>query len=400
MAEQEIRDLADALGWNKAPEVPDNFFDDEPGAETSASSVIAQAAADDESGDKGNDPFKGKTDEQIADEIFNDDIEIQGNQGQGVEDDEDEDTDEGDGNEPGDKTTASKGGVIGALELLKSKGIVDYELDEGEELTDDSAEDILEEAFDGGVEARIEELFEGMPPIFKQMVKYAKDGGDINVLLASAAKQNGSGMNINMDINKEENQELVLRETFKNDGYDDELIDTQIELLKDSGKMKAMAEKRFNTWKQKEGEAQEKLIQDQAEARAREKETIRQNKVKLSTTLGELDKVGDFKLSKLDKKDLPAYMFDKTVKTTSGQQISNFHKDIFEAMGNQTTALQLSILMRNRNKDGSFNMKKIKEALTTDISKGIKDNVRRTNETPSKSIGGKGSQRKELIDFF
>ena len=34
------------------------------------------------------------------------------------------------------------------------------------------------------------------------------------------------------------------------------------------------------------------------------------------------------------------------------------------------------------------------------INKGIKDNVRRTNETPRKSIGGNSSQRKELIDFF
>lgn len=399
MADQETRDLADALGWSKAPEVPDNFFDDEPGTETSAASVIAQATQDEEVAGQGTDPFKGKSEEEIANEIFNDDIEINGNQGQEDIDDEDE-TGEGDGNEPGDKTTKPQGGVIGALELLKSKGIVDYELEEGEELTEDNAEEILEDAFDGGVEARIEELFEGMPPIFKQMVKYVKDGGDVNTLLASAAKQNGSTINVNMDINKEENQEAVLRETFKADGYDDELIDTQIELLKDSGKMKAMAEKRFNTWKQKEGEAQEKLIQDQAEAKTKEREAVRQNKVKLSTTLTELDKVGDFKLNKLDKKDLPAYIFDKTVKTNSGQQISNFHKDVFEAMGNQTTALQLSILLRNRNKDGSFNMKKIKESLTTEISKDIKNNVRRTNETPSKSIGGKGSQRKELIDFF
>ena len=207
MVDQETRDLADALGWSKAPEVPENFFDDEPGTETSAASVIAQATKDEGAGGQA-DPYKGKSEEEIANEIFNDEVSGGGNQGQDIFDDEDEEegAEAGDGDEPGDKNTAPKTGVIGALELLKSKGIVDYELEEGEELTEDNAEDILEEAFDGGVEARIEELFEGMPPIFKQMVKYAKDGGDVNTLLASAAKQNGSTMNINMHINKEENE--------------------------------------------------------------------------------------------------------------------------------------------------------------------------------------------------
>ena len=400
MADTEIKDLGGMLGWDKVAEVPDNFFDDSPedvakGKGTDAASVIAAIEKDDE----GTDQFKGKTNEEIADEIFADEtVTDKGNQGGAGTEEEIED--EGDGTEGTEKKTVTPTSTVGALELLKAKGIVDYELEEGQTLTEEEAEDLVEEAFDDGVEARIEELIGSMPPIFKQMLKYAKDGGDVNVLLASAANQQSSGLNVNMSLETEANQEAVMREMFKQDGYDEEMIDTQIELLKDSNKLKTMAEKKFNVWKEKEGKAQEKLVEDQAKARAAEKETIRQNKLKLSTTLNEKDKVGDFTMTKIDKRDIPSYMFDKTVKAQGNQMISQYHADIFEGMRNETTALQLAILMRNRNKDGSFNMTKIKNQLTTQIAKGIKDDVRRTEQTPNKSLGSKGSQKKELHEYF
>ena len=66
------------------------------------------------------------------------------------------------------------------------------------------------------------------------------------------------GLTLNIDLNKEENQQKVLEVLLKEEGLDDDLIETQLTFLKDGGKLKAFAEKKYNNWKEAEVKKQEK----------------------------------------------------------------------------------------------------------------------------------------------
>merc|ERR1712086_398765 len=91
-----------------------------------------------------------------------------------------------------------EGDSISALALMKAKGLIEYELEEGETLTDIKASEILEDSMEGGFEARIEELFADLPDVVKEINKYALKGGDINVFLDAVSLNNAKGITSDM----------------------------------------------------------------------------------------------------------------------------------------------------------------------------------------------------------
>ena len=385
-------------GWDN--KVPDNFFDDSPEdlLKTDASSVVEEVLKDDEVQEE-QEPEKQKTEEELADELFNDDFEQSGADTEDI-DDENEDNDETD--KKSKQPFKGKGTSVAALNLLKEKGYIEFDLDEGEELTEELAEEILEDKFDESIENRIEELFSELPDVVKQLNKYALQGGDVSKFLGTITKQNQVGITADLDLETESNQELVVKAMLKEQGFDDEYIDTNLEFLKDSGKLKMTAEKQFGVWKTNNQKQQEAILKQQEETIRKNKENIRKEKAKLSTLLGEVDEVKGLKLSKIDKKELPSYILDRNLKMENGSVISAFHKDIMEAMSNETTAIQLAKLLRGRNKDGSFNFKEIETITKTKVAQEVRENIRRNKtNTPKASVSSQGSsQKKELADYF
>lgn len=377
--------------------VPDNFFDDSPeDLATDAASVIEEINTEENLEDKGGKAptSKEKTDEELADELFNDFDEDVTELTEEIEE-EDED-----GKDKKADKKAGKASSKATLEFLQEKGFVDFELEEGEELTDELAEEITEDAWEQAIDNKLTDLFDGLPDVVKHIVKYAKDGGDIETFLGTVAKKGSSPMKSDMDMSDEANQELVMRTTLKEEGNDDEYIDMQLEFLKDSGKLEAMSDKKFKAWKANQKNEEAELTQKQAETARLQKEKARQDKLKLTTNINSLDEVSGFKLSKQDKRDLPSYFLDKTVKLESGATMTNYHSDVYEVMSNEIASVQLAKLLKNRNKDGSFNFSKIEKEATTKVTREVKDNIRRNKtNTPSRSVGSGGSQ-KTLADFF
>ena len=82
------------------------------------------------------------------------------------------------------------------------------------------------------------------------------------------------------------------------------------------------------------------------------------------------------------------------------EEFENIFKGIWEALGNETTALQLAKLLRSKKEDGSFDFTKLELNIKTKVVKEIKDNVQRNknDNTPQRSVNG--SSKKELADFF
>ena len=377
-----------AFSWDDPAEV-DNFFNDSPEdleKKLETTTVIEEINKDD---------VVEKTIEELADDIFADESHI-------LEDAEEEEQ----GGEPIDTKAKSKSKdkeestTSSALNLLKDKGILDFELEEGEELTEELAEEILEDKFDEAIEGRIGELFAGLPDVVKQMIKFAKDGGDPTAFVQTLAQATSTGLTTNMDMSQEANQEAVMKTMLKKDGYDDEDISTQIEFLKDSGKLKAMAEKRFDVWNKNQEKETTALAAAQEYKKKQDREELRERKATLIAELQTTAEVDGIKLNSKDKREIPSYIFDKNIELENGSKISSYHKDVWEAMSNKKASLQLAKLLRERKKDGSFDFSKIEKIAETAVTRKVKDNVQRNkNITPQVSVG-KISSQKSLADYF
>jgi len=195
---------------------------------------------------------------------------------------------------------------------------------------------------------------------------------------------------------------LVRTELLKFIDEDEEEFVTEIEFLKDSGKLKTMSEKKFNKWKKEEEDNRKELVKQQEEAKELEKKNIREAKTKISNILNESQEINGVVFSKEDKKVLPSYMNDKIVKLNNGTVITQMQKELFyDLPKNEKALLQLATLLKNRNEDGTFNFNSIVKSTETKITDKVRDNIRRNKSSIPGSSTSKGSkQTKSIADYF
>ena len=370
--------------WNADQQV-DNFFNDGPEIidGTSAEEVVAKIEDEEKESDK----------EKEKEAKPEDNIDW---------DDDNPNPDATDVETPGaapkkgEKTQVNS--TIAAAQLLMDKGIVDYELEEGEELDEETALELLEEGFESGVENRISELLGGLPNELQALNKYVLNGGDMNDFLSKMNTLGAStGITATLDISVEKNQELVVRQMYKDDGMDDDFIDTQLESLKDTGKLEAFAKKRFEKWKEQDSKVSQQAAQQQELQAKAQREKARQYYSSLKTAVnGEFEGI---KLSAKDKSEIPGFMTDRNIKLSNGAVVTPFNQNLMEVLQNETASIQLAKLLRDRKKDGTFDFSQLEKVAATKVTKEIKDNIRRNKETPRKSTEV-STQSRSLADYF
>jgi len=293
-----------------------------------------------------------------------------------------------------------EGESISALALMKGKGLIEYELEEGETLTDSRAAEILEDSMDGGFETKLEELFDGLPDIVKQMNKFAIKGGDINTFLDTVAMQNEKGIKSDMDMEDEANQELVIRNGLKEEEYDDEYIDAQIEFLKDSKRMGAQAKTHYKKWGEKRAAEQEAILTSQNNKAKADKVSRRELKGKVSTFLKETEAVTGFTVTAKDRKALPDYMSDRTIKLENGNQVTGMQKDLMRVLNSPTGSIQMAKLLKAASKAGELIFDEIKKDTETKVTKQVRDNVRRNKKSVIESGSSGAKSKRALTDYF
>lgn len=321
----------------------------------------------------------------------------------GADDAEDDDEGEEEEQEEGSTFVSDN---ISTVSFLREKGILDFELEEGEELTEDLAKnylDNLEDNYDEAIDKRLEGLFKDLPEEIKQMNKYVLGGGDMNEFMQALTKVNAPGITEDLDIEDEANQEAVMKTMLSQEGHDEEYIKAQIEFLKDSGRLASISGTQFEKWKtgRKEYLADQTLAQKEKvkEERAR----LKKERSEMESYLQEKEKIHGLTVSKRDKESLPAYLMDKTVKLENGQSITQMQKELFyEVMQDKDASLQLAMLLKNRNKDGSFNFDSVKNSVKTDLTKNVKNNLRRAKSNVPQGSESQTTKNtnKSLADFF
>lgn len=282
------------------------------------------------------------------------------------------------------------------LEFLKTKGLVDYELEDGTELTNELAEEILEDNWDDSIEASVGEKIKALPEGLKQMIAIAVKGGDYSNLLKSLTTHAKTGITAELDLEVEANQELVMRADLKKQDYDDEYIDTHIQTLKDAGKLKAVSEK----VKTKVLADQKTLADAEVQRTAKSKETIkeRQRQYKADTTafIQSATNLKGLVINKKDKEELPAYMSDATEQMEDGRLVTGLQKKIFEIFGDKEKLTILAKLIRS-----DFDFTPITTKTITDYSNEVKAGVQNEKKKPTVT-GSKGSSqnKKSLADYL
>lgn len=314
--------------------------------------------------------------------------------------DEEEDEDEGSGENTRNEEVETGQNIV-VLNTLKSKGFLEYELEEGEELTEELAEELIEDKFEETIEERITERLGALPEDVQQVVQYVLKGGSLNEFLKQVSQTSTGSITEDLDMTSEDNQKLVVRELLLQEDFDEDTIEAQIDLLKDSGKLKTYAEKKFNKWLTENRGNRTALLEQQEQRKREIKESIREAKRKVTETLSTVEEIGGLEASKEDKKVLPSYINDRNIKLQNGAEISEMQKELYyELPKNEKAMIQLAILLRNRNADGTFNFDNIANKIKTNITKDLKQNLRRNKTSIPKSGDKRSSEGKSLADYF
>ena len=95
-------------------------------------------------------------------------------------------------------------------------------------------------------------------------------------------------------------------------------------------------------------------------------------------------------------------MNDKVVKLNNGNTITTMQKELFiDLPKNEKALIQLATLLRNRNEDGTFNFESIIKKAATEVSRTVKENIRRNKSSIPASTTSKNKQsEKSLADYF
>ena len=272
---------------------------------------------------------------------------------------------------------------------LKSSGILEVEGEEDEAM--EVTQDLLAERIEQSIEKRFEESIKGLPGELKNIIKFVSNGGNFYDIVSNYTSS--ENLNPDVDMTDEVNQERVLRAILEEEGKDDELIDSQIEFYKDSGKLANIANKYFDKWK----EDREKEVEAQVEQQRLAKQQAAQNqkafKKELTTFISESESVKGLSINKKDAEELPDYISNTTVKLQDGRQITPFYRDLFEAFKDKEKVVILAKLVKN-----GFDFGDIKKEVSTKQAREIKNELQRQNKNQPKEAHKTQKRLVDLID--
>jgi hypothetical protein len=329
---------------------------------------------------------KAKEEQELIDEQFK---EFSGVSKVSSEEDDDDSSKGGE--------TASVVSPKSTLAFLKERGLVDYELEEGQELSDDDADNLLEDSWEKSVEAEVEATIKDLPDELKQLIKFASKGGDVGELLGKMVQHATSGINKNSDISNEDVQVLAVTMDLRSQGYDQEYIDDQIEFLKEKDKLEGIAKKSFDKIVAEQETETAGEVQRQKEAVEFRKKQAREYKTNITTHINSLDEMGGLPISKQDKTILPTYISEPTVELQDGRFVSEMQADLFKVMADKDKIVLLAKLLKT-----DFDFSAIERKKQSQAARGIKDEIQRADKTQriSNSGGGQKPNKKAIWDMI
>ena len=269
----------------------------------------------------------------------------------------------------------------------------DDELEEFDKLDEAEKEGFVKDYFDKAIDERFESEIAGLPQIVKDMIKISVNKGDLGQYISSLSKQN-SNLREDMNLEDEDTQISIVKHKLQEEEYDEDYITSQLEYLKDSGRLKITASKYHDKWKKENSEKRAALAESaKANAEARKKEAIAFKK-EINTFVSQTPEVKGLKLNKKDISELGDYVGNNSVNTTDGRTLTPFFRDFLEATKDKEKLVIMAKLLRN-----GFDFSDIQKSTTTKNSRELKDNLERQVKTQN-IRSNSGSSQKRLIDLL
>lgn len=284
------------------------------------------------------------------------------------------------------------------INSLKNRGLINFELEDGEELTEERAEEILEDSFENMFEGRLEELFEGVPKVVKDLNKFVINGGDVNEFLQKVSANNATTVKRGMDLQNKENAKAVISEGLAAQGYDQDYIDSQIEFLETKDLLERDAKVHYDKWEKEKDAEEAAVLQSRTEAKNKEKTQRRALKNKVVDFLAETKEIDGYKISKEDKKVLPNYMSDRTVQLENGAYVTGLQKDLMRVLNSPTGSVQMAKLLRAATENGELNFEDIGRNVKTNVTQEIRENVQNRSTIVTNSANG--NKKRPLHSYF
>ena len=283
------------------------------------------------------------------------------------------------------------------LAFLKEKGLVDYDEDPENPLSDDDADNLLEDSWEKSVEAEVEATIKELPDELKQLIKFASSGGNVGELLSKMVQQATSGVNKNSDISNEDVQVLAVTMDLRNQGYDQEYINDQIEFLKEKDKLEGIAKKSFDKIVAEQETETAGQVQKQKEVLEYRKKQAREYKTNITSHINSLEEMGGLPISKQDKTILPTYISEPTVELQDGRVVSEMQADLFKVMADKDKIVLLAKLLKS-----DFDFSAIERKKQSQAARGIRDEVQRVDKTQrvSNTGGGQKPNKKAIWDMI
>lgn len=175
-----------------------------------------------------------------------------------------------------------KDAMVEAANRLIEKGVL-APFDDGKALADYTVDD-FEELIQANIESKIStvaqeapiELFKTLPEDVQAVVKYALDGGqDTKAVFNQLAKVHET---FELDVEKEEDQESIIRQWYNALGtYDTiEELEDEINLIKDRGDLKKYAERYKPKLDAKQADIVQEKLKEQQQAKVRKEKAREQ----------------------------------------------------------------------------------------------------------------------------
>lgn len=282
------------------------------------------------------------------------------------------------------------------VEFLKEKGMLSFELEEGTVMTEELAQEILEDNWEDSIQEGVAEVIKDLPEAVKDLVRFASKGGNVTELLSQMSRHANTGLDADSDMTIEENQILSVTLDLQGQEYDDEDIQTQIEYLKDSGKLESFSTKAHKKRLVNQEKERKANVIKVEENRAKTRETQKKYKSELTEYLASVDNFKGIVLNKKDKEELPAYIADVKVPLQNGSTVSKFQAELFSILGDKTQLVGLAKLVKS-----NFDFSSITNKTITDFSKTAQAKIENADKINIKgSTVSSQKQKKSLADLL
>jgi hypothetical protein len=335
--------------------------------------------------------------QKVIDEQFDKGFGVQSSD----EEDEDEDEDEDDPQDKDKDKDKNKTKVLpptslSTLNFLKNKGLIEVEIEDGKELSEQEAEDLIEDSWEQSLEDGIATTIKELPDSVKNLIKFVGKGGNPQLFYEKMAQSSFSAISKDSDIDQESVQIAAVTQDLQDQGYDADYISTQIEFLKDSGKLALIGTKAYNKIVAGQEETSSAMAKAQSDAALARKTAIREYKTKITAYIDTLNEAGGFPVSKKDKMTLPEYISEPNVELKDGRHVSEMQAKLFEVMADQSKIVVLAKILQS-----DFDFSPIARAKATEANRNVREKLTNTTAPaePKKEEKPKNS-RKAVWDYL